>query len=211
MKIWTIQKRKVLNEILKYGNYEANFEESLKLEHNKSQLPLYNLLLDSYNKINQKQSKGLIFGLGLSDNMSLKNIDNFKEFKEAMLVLGDAIFSLWQRFLKEDCLILELDLDVPSPREPGNNLIPIDINDYQYIMPPFWQVPPYTEEDLERIINNIMDGRIAASPFPSYIIQYHFPKISKESLCGVYEMFEIDGTQSVEKYQNKVDFINRLK
>lgn len=81
-------------------------------------------------------------------------------------------------------VILELDYDPFSPTL-------IDINDFQYLMPPITIVPPYSPLHVARFLNNLRSGIIEPSPFPSGIIQINAPWIGHENVTGVYPMFDL--------------------
>ena len=72
------------------------------------------------------------------------------------------------------------------------NPIFIDINDFQFLMPPIMLLPPYTKESLLRIQRNIIQGQITVSEFPSNVIQAHLPYIKKENIVNAYQMFDVE-------------------
>lgn len=77
-------------------------------------------------------------------------------------------------------------------REIGNeNLLLIDINDFQYMMPPVLQVPPYSEEFYDFLVQNLAVGNRVGSVYPSGVLQAHIPNIRAEEVAGLYPMFEL--------------------
>lgn len=94
--------------------------------------------------------------------------------------------SLWNQLGAEDAVILELD--VPADFNP----VFIDLNDFQFLMPPVMPLPPYTPESVSRIINDIQHGVITRSEFPSDVIQAHLPNIEIKNVTGCYPLFSLD-------------------
>ena len=54
------------------------------------------------------------------------------------------------------------------------------------VMPPVMAMPPYTEEDIDRIIQNISRGVYEPSIFPSGVIQLHLPNITLGNVVNIY-------------------------
>lgn len=98
----------------------------------------------------------------------------------------DAVKGLWKRFLSDDYVVIEVDF----PRI--YNPMFVDLNDFQFIMPPFMLVPPYTEEDFLHIVQALEQGKFYPSVFPSYIIQGLIPFLRDENVTNIYPMFEIE-------------------
>jgi len=76
--------------------------------------------------------------------------------------------------------------------EDNFNPIFIDMNDFQFLMPPIMLLPPYTSESINRILEDITQGQICVSEFPSYVIQAHLPYIEKRNVINIYPMFELN-------------------
>ena len=72
------------------------------------------------------------------------------------------------------------------------NPIFIDINDFQFLMPPIMLLPPYTKNSILRIRQDIVYGQTSVSEFPSNVMQAHLPYIEKENIVNVYPIFEIE-------------------
>lgn len=96
------------------------------------------------------------------------------------------IGTFWKQLDKENSVILELNY------ENDFNPIFIDINDFQFLMPPVMLLPPYTKESINRIVADITQGRITLSEFPSNVIQAHLPYIEKRNVINMYPVFELN-------------------
>lgn len=107
------------------------------------------------------------------------------EFKEFIKNKQPVIGSFWRQIDKENSVIIELDY------EDDFNPIYIDINDFQFLMPPIMLLYPYTEESISRILRDIRMGEITLSDFPSNVIQAHLPYIEKKNVVNVYPLFEV--------------------
>lgn len=87
---------------------------------------------------------------------------------------------------KDNTIIIELDY------EDDFNPLFIDMNDFQYLMPPFIPIYPYTKESISRILTDIRMGRITISEFPSEVMQAHLPYIEKKNLVSIYPLFDLE-------------------
>ena len=104
----------------------------------------------------------------------------FMESKKA--VIG----SFWKNLDQNNSIIMELNY------EERFNPIFIDINDFQFLMPPIMLLPPYTKNSILRIQQDIVYGQTSVSEFPSNVMQAHLPYIEKENIVNVYPIFEIE-------------------
>ena len=120
----------------------------------------------------------------LFDNSDLdKTIEEFKEFIKSKHAV---IEGFWKQLDKDNSMIIELNY------EDNFNPIFIDMNDFQFLMPPIMLLPPYTAESINRILEDITQGQICVSEFPSYVIQAHLPYIEKRNVINIYPMFELN-------------------
>ena len=78
-----------------------------------------------------------------------------------------------------------------NPALTSVNPLLIDLNDFQFLMPPIQYFPPYTEKSVDRICTALEKGQIRQSEFPSYVIQAHIPYIAPRDLVNVYPLFEL--------------------
>lgn len=78
-----------------------------------------------------------------------------------------------------------------NPALTSVNPLLIDLNDFQFFMPPIQYFPPYTEKSVDRICTDLEKGQIRQSEFPSYVIQAHIPYIAPRDLVNVYPLFEL--------------------
>ncbi len=181
MKFWTLQRREVVATVLKNGIYQPVFQKSTYLQAMPHLAPLYDLVLDSFNSVNGATLPGLIFAFLYGDNQNVREFQDVSDFLMAVRQHIDAIESLWKYAREADMRIVELDYS-------GNfNPIPIDINDFQFLMPPVVFPPPYTMKDFGRLVDNLSRGVIEVSPFPGWFIQAHLPWIRRENLTSVYD------------------------
>lgn len=183
-KLWTIQKREILDLINQNGIYYPDFKKSPLLEILPDLSELYSLVLDAYNKINDTNADGLIFSFFCSDDNGINYINDFDEFKLLMQGKSSFIKNLWNMLIK-DAVILEIEYD------PAFNPLFVDINDFQTLIPPITLVEPYNVESINQIIINLENGIIEQSPMPSNIIQGHTNCIKKEQILNIYPSFEL--------------------
>lgn len=186
MKHWTVQKKIIVNKIKKEGVYYPEFSKSDYIKAFGDNTPLYSFVLDSFNRINSTSYSGLIFSFSNSSLENSWDFDVFDEFKEFIKCKSSIIGPLWTDLINKDCVILELNYDEKI------NSIPIDINDFQYLMSPFIRIPEYNALDTELLIDSIRNGEYNISKMPSGIIQKHLPYISKENIINIHPMFNLD-------------------
>ena len=99
---------------------------------------------------------------------------------------------MWDEFLKNNCIILELEIEL------GNefNDLALSFNDFQYIMPsPVNETlfDPYIyKRNCDKIRSNIEKGIIMSSGEDYDLIQSHLPYIKKSDIKNVYKIFELD-------------------
>lgn len=185
MKFWTIQNKDVLKTIEEQGLYQPDFNCSSYIKDNEDLADLYALILQSFNRINQEQLPGVIYAFVQSDNQQIFSINSIDEFKDFVKSKQPVIGSFWKNIDKENSVIMELDY------ENTFNPIFVDINDFQFLMPPIMILRPYTEESIHRIIRDIQLGQITRSEFPSHVIQAHLPYIEKKNVINTYPIFDI--------------------
>lgn len=178
------KKHFVVNHALKNGVYYPEFGYSDYLEENHELSELYDFLLSSYCELNKISCNGLLFEFWVKSGNALCHFDNYKDYVDLMRSKNAANAGSWNHFLRDD-YVVELGLDTDL------NLLPIDLNDLQFLMPPITLVSPYTEDDINRLRTNLSRGVLADSPFPSDLIQVHLPYMAKENIVGIYPMFEI--------------------
>lgn len=176
MKFWTIQEENILTIIEKQRTYYPDIYKSRYLD-SKS---LYNLVLNSFNTLNNMNIKGLIFAFAKNNQGSpvqIENIDAFETFiKQNISVVG-----YFLKALTSKSIILELNYTQDF------NPIYIDFNDFQYLM------PPCINDNLKNIItNNIKLGQFNPLILPCQVVQAHLPYIKRENIVNTYSMFKID-------------------
>ena len=186
MKFWTVQNPEVVEILKRDGFYQPDFEKSSYLFSMPPLKELYQLILRSFNFHNKTALPGLVFSfLASDDNKRYYEIFDIQEFYFLIQGRQNAIKSLWKTLNVPLAVILELDYSQHF------NPILIDINDFQFIMPPLMIMPPYTMRDAETICQNIREGKIASSPLPSGLVQAHLPWITVENVTHIYPMFDL--------------------
>ena len=186
MKYWTVQTKEVLDIINRDGVYNPKNTESRYVKENPSLLPLYNFFTMAYN--NGTNAEGLIYTFFDCDYNNIHYFMNIDEFTASIKypIHANAVRSLWKKLISQkDAIIMELEFSDEL------NPLWIDINDFQFLMPPILCVPPYTEEIFSQICDFIAEGICFRSPFPSYLIQGHLPYIRKDNIVNIYPVFEI--------------------
>lgn len=186
MKFWTIQNKSVIETIQKKGIYQPDFNSSRYLEINQKLNDLYSVILQSFNRINKKNLPGIVYAFAKSDNNRIYSIETIEEFEKFIKIKQAVIDGFWKQLDKDNSEIIELEY------EDSFNPIFIDINDFQFLMPPIMLLPPYTEESINRILNDIKKGQITASEFQSNVIQAHLPYIEKKNVVNTYPVFALD-------------------
>lgn len=188
MKYWTIQKKSVLNKIEKEGVYYPEFSKSDYIKENKNLAEIFNLVLGSFNSINHSNQSGLIFAFLYSDNKDIFHFNSIDSFKILIQSKKDVVVYFWNKFKNDDSVILELEY------QESFNPIFIDVNDFQFLMPPVDLHPllPYTNLDIDKLYESINKGVFISSKYPSYLIQAHLPYIKKENIVGIHSMFSLN-------------------
>lgn len=185
MKFWTIQTKNVLEIVHEKGIFQPDFNKSRSLKLNSELKNLYYFILESFNKLNDDELPGLVYAFTKYDR-GVCSIENINEFRTFMKSKKAVILGLWKSLLKEDVVIIELDINKKF------NPIFIDINDFQFLMPPVVLLPPYTEESIDRIKRNISIGQNTTSEFASNVIQAHLPYIKEGDIVNTYPLFDLN-------------------
>lgn len=186
MKFWTIQTKDVLEHVNNSGVFQPDFSESRYLKRNTNLKKLYDFVLKSFNTVNDMDLPGLVYAFAKSDGKSIYSIEDFNEFCTFIKDKHDVVGGFWSAIEKNQAIIIELAYDDYF------NPIFIDINDFQFLMPPIIKIGGYSEKSIERICNDIRTGRITSSEFPSNVIQAHLPCIKRENIIQTYPIFELD-------------------
>lgn len=186
MKFWTVQTKSVIEVIQKQGIYQPDFNSSRYLNINKNLNDLYSVILQSFNQINNKDLLGVIYAFAKSDSERISFIETIEEFEVFIKNKKAVIGGFWTELDKDNSVIIELEY------EENFNPIFIDINDFQFLMPPLMLLPPYTEESISRILKDIKTGQITVSEFQSNVIQAHLPYIEKKNVVNIYPVFDLE-------------------
>lgn len=185
MKFWTVQKTTVVDTVNKSGIFSPDFSKSDYVAMKPKLKNLYNVILLSFNKVNNVMLPGLIFSFMASDNKKIYPISDIHSFNDLINEKKPVIEDLWENLCSNDTVILELDYSKEF------NPIYIDVNDFQFLMPPITIIPPYTDNDIQYLLEDINNGIIRPSVFPSGLIQAHLPYIKSENITNIYPMFKL--------------------
>ena len=166
-KFWTIQKREIIKTIEETGMYVPKRQFSEYVQDNEEMMELYDFITDSFNRLNDIELEGVLFAFARGTEKGVSFFQDYEEFVAYMRERKEAIKGLWKRFLSDDYVVIEVDF----PRI--YNPMFVDINDFQFIMPPFMLVPPYTEQDFLQIVQALEQGKFYPSVFPSDQITDH--------------------------------------
>ncbi len=189
MKFWTIQSRSVYQTINREGFYQPDFSESPYLAANPSMRELYDFVHAAFarNNVNLTMTPpdGLVFCFAQTSPGSqspILQIEDIQQFTGLMNegIEKNTITSLLQHYAQGDHVVMELNVGFYF------NPLPIEINNFQALMPPILELPPYTAKVLEDIQKGIWEGRYIPSPMPSGLIQLHLPAIIRDMVTSVY-------------------------
>lgn len=187
--LWTIQKKSVLEIIEKDGVYYPDNKKSSFVAENPKLLDLYQKFTDVFNYNNDTECTGLIFSfLGCENKDLVKSFwfESYEEFRDYMKINAPGkIDALWKKIATEDSVVVgfENDRDLDT--------LIIDINDFQFLMPPVIPFPPYPIDAEEELLYYLESGGFDQSYLPSGILQEHSPYILKDKIVGVYDVFSI--------------------
>lgn len=167
------------------GIYQPDFEKSFFTAENPGLQELYNFTLQAFNHVNNMDLPGLIFGFCMSNETSIAPIPDHDTFYRFVQFAKPAIEALWKKLLKRGSSLI-MELDYPDTFDG----VFLDINDFQFLMPPIIVSYPYREEDVERIRSEMMRGIAPVPVMPSGVTQVHAPFIRAENITAVYPMFD---------------------
>ncbi|MBD5095331.1 MAG: hypothetical protein HDT26_13865 [Subdoligranulum sp.] len=180
-----MQTTEVYQEVKEKGIYQPDFEKSFFTAEISALKELYDFTLKAFNHVNNTDLPGLIFGFCMSNETSIAPIPDYRTFYQMIKIARPAIESLWKKLLKRETSVI-MELDYPDTFDG----IFLDINDFQFLMPPIIVSYPYREEDVERICSEMMQGIAPVPVMPSGVTQVHAPFIRAENITAMYPMFE---------------------
>ncbi|APM39964.1 MULTISPECIES: hypothetical protein [Clostridium] len=186
MKYWTIQTKDVIETVNEKGIFQPDFDKSRYLSINSNLKDLYYFVLKAFNKINGMDLHGVVYAFAQSDGRRINSIKDIDEFCAFIKNKKAVIDGLWKMIAKGDVEIVELIYNEEF------NPIFVDINDFQFLMPPIMYFPPYTKQSIDRICDDISKGQIRVSEFPSNVIQAHLSYIKTENIVNIYPIFDLD-------------------
>ncbi len=187
IKFWTVQRKDTVRTVLENGVFYPEIDKSNFTKEQQDLSELYKFVLDCFNANNKTEYNGLVFTFMKMINDDIYEFRDYKDFLTGIYINKEKILSLWNTFNKEDYVILELEIENPYNPEL------IEINNFQYLMPPFVEfLPPYQPGDARTIINWLINGTIGKGYFPNSLVQAHLPYIKKEDIKGIYEFATIE-------------------
>lgn len=176
------EEEEILTERVQVGDIKGTLEKTANL---------YEWISDIFWKRNtylgDKPNNGLgvCYGFAGASEGEIFCWDTIEEFRNYILGHMDVIDSLWNKTLFDPRNVV-LKLEVPD------DTCPIDINDWQYLMPPFmdWSCYGMSREEIIRHMNIPMHYYL--SPHPSGLVQQHFLAIAPEQIKGIGSVFSKD-------------------
>lgn len=183
MKFWTIQNKHIKDIIESEGVYQPDFKFSTYPQMDEKWASVYNYVLLSFNENNISNYPGLIFAFAKSeDNYNVNEFDNIKDFQKFLFQKRIAIDGIIKKFDQRNDAIFELEY------QDYFNPIFIDIDDFQEIKDPHFNVFYKTNDDILKIYGAIKAGKFRPSKLPSGIIQAHLPNIKRNNIIGEYDV-----------------------
>ena len=183
----TLQKKEVLDIVENEGVYYADFSKSAYLKQIPKLKELYEYFLESFNDVNGTELDGLVFAfLHRDDEGKIRDFPDLNTFLDTIRDNRNCILSLWNNFYEQGYIMMAVK------KELDFNPLFIDINDFQFLMPPCITMPPYTPYSYDTIMTNISEGKYETSPLPTGLIQAHLTCIKNEEILGAWEMLPID-------------------
>lgn len=186
MRVWTVQKREVAEQLMTTGHYQPDFEKSAYLEFMPELADLYYDVLAAFNRINNLGVPGFVFGFAHTDGNSLSPIPNYDVFVRDVLGSKGSIKSMWRRFVEEERVVFELEFDVTNI----HGLMPINMNDYLAIMPPRNELL-YSRMQMGELHDNLLNGIFTRSFFPSPLAQILIPCLDISQCPKLYAIPDI--------------------
>lgn len=122
---------------------------------------------------------------------------NFEEFRDFLAKHLFAIDSLWQGLAK-DSVILKVAM-------PPGDYCAIDVNSWQFLMPPVIIMPPFSKDDPRLLREDMLRKNvIIGGPLASEIYQVTLPYISEEDLVETHDMIDYQTLKTISetKYPN---------
>lgn len=186
VRFWTVQKLDVITALLQYGTYQPSFEYSDYAAIIPGLPELYDFLLNSYNHVNGTDLPGLVFAFLEQGEEGIYDFPNYATFVRFIRSHRHALKSMWEHLASLNTVVLcvEKELDF--------NAMCLDLNDFQYLMPPVRPMPPFPD-DYERIVKSALwNGQMIHPIFPSNVLQAHLPDIRQTEVIGIFPMFGLD-------------------
>ncbi len=208
IKLWSVQSRAVLDMIKNSGIYIPDNRKSFFVSENPELIKLYDFVTDSFNKVNGTDYKGLIFSFmyATPDQSGIGEFSNYEDFKLFLMNIGrNAVETFWEKAVQNDSVVFELEY------EKNFNPILIDINDFQFLMPPVLFFPPYQQSDVYDIQSCLSIGEYSLPVLPSMLVQAHSGYIRMENIVNVYDIFDIASGKPIKRKNKWEDMDYVLK
>ena len=186
IKFWTVQKKSVMDEVEEKGIFYPDFSKSTFVSENKGLADLYQFLLTNYNRVNACDYNGLIFSFMRMHGDEVTFFNNYDSFKAGIIENREKIESMWKKFIEMDAVVVEIEMETHF------NPFLIDINNWQFLMPPVIALPPYQSGDFNTIVDWLRNGTFGRGYYDPTLMQAHIPYIKKDDVVAVYPMFSLD-------------------
>lgn len=185
--IWTVQKNIVIDFIMKEGSFQPSFEKSDTVANRPEMRDLYGVMLENFNHLNGFDLPGLLFGYMNTDGSHVLSFGSYEELTHILREKRSAIQTQWEYYQNAPEEYSLVKVAIPSTYEP----MPIDVNDYNYLIPPIEPKPPFNKDDLAKILHNLRHGKVRMSPLPSGLMQVHMPFLKKEYIQELHPLFDL--------------------
>lgn len=210
MYLWTIQRKEVIETLIKNGEYYPDIEKSKGYGNMKIAYPQ---LLESFNNLNNSSYKGIIFGFyGVNGGKTFETIEelyNYLYNNEDVAVA----FNFWN----SDFVILHIKV------EDNINIMPMEFNDVIKLgidksndiegVLHLYKNPIDFKLDICNIIKYMNEGRCNPHTLLKSFIEGHCPYLNIENIMGVYPNFDSEASRREQniKLCNLSDESNKLK
>lgn len=192
MYLWTVQRKKVIEMLVKNGEYYPDIEKSKGYERMKI---VYPQLLESFNNLNNSSYKGIIFGFyGVNGGKTFETIEELYNYLYNNNYVAEG-FNFWN----SDFAILHIKV------EDNINIMPMDYNDVTKLaidktnsIEKFSHLYNNLTDfklDICNIIKYMNEGRCNPYTLLKSFIEGHCPYLNIENILGVYPNFDLEASK----------------
>ncbi len=182
MKLWTIQRKTVLDTIMNTGIWVPDFEKSKYRDEIPGFKENYDFILDCFNKVNRCNSKGLVFCFMKRRNDEVFTINSISDFESFLNNNYKDLSKMIDYINTEESVLLELDVDT-SLFYP----MLIELNDWN-LMAVGYELFPYPEGYISDLKRQLSQGKLSLTRvMPTNVVQAHIPYIKSEDIVNAYD------------------------